>query len=73
MKLKDGLEQMIPLIQKIRFRELNFSYDEEVDVIYIRVGERKKATRTDDSHYPVLYRYSKEDLIGITIIDYSKK
>lgn len=68
--MKDSFNQILPFIQKKKFRELNFSYDEEADVLYIRIGERQKATHTDDSEYPILYRYNKEDLIGITVINY---
>lgn len=63
----------IPIIQKMKFTELNFTYDKGADVLYIRIGTRQKATRTDDSEYPVLYRYNNEELIGITVINYSQR
>ena len=71
--IKENFNQILPFIKKMEFNELNFSYDKEADVLYIRIGQRQKATRTDDSEYPVLYRYNKEELIGITIVNYSRR
>lgn len=51
--------------------DIHFNYDKDADVMYVSFEKRMKADKTDDSHYPTIYRYANNELIGITIINYS--
>lgn len=70
--IKEEINLILPHIIRIGANEINFSYDTEVDVMYISLGKKQKADKTDDSNYPTIYRYVGSQLIGITIINYSK-
>ena len=69
--IKEEMGFILPHIFKIGAKEINFNYDKEADVMYVSFEKRKKADITDDSHYPTIYRYANNELIGITIINYS--
>jgi len=69
--IKEEMGFILPHIFKIGAKEINFNYDKEADVMYVSFEKRKKADLTDDSHYPTIYRYANNELIGITIINYS--
>jgi uncharacterized protein YuzE len=69
--VKEEMGFILPHIFKIGAKEINFNYDRDADVLYISFDKKQKADRTDDSNYPTIYRYANEQLIGITIINYS--
>ena len=69
--VKEEIQNILPHIKKIGAGEINFNYDSEADVMYISFDKKRKADKTDDSNYPTLYRYANNQLIGITIINYS--
>jgi len=61
-------------VSKIGDEDLWMSYDREADVFYVSLGQRQKATDSimlDD--IGVLLRYRGKKLIGITVLDASKR
>ncbi|MCX6089603.1 MAG: DUF2283 domain-containing protein [Candidatus Atribacteria bacterium] len=48
-------------------------YDREADVLYISLKKPQKATDSEMLEDGVLLRYRDEELVGITILDVSKR
>ena len=48
-------------------------YDEEADVLYISFRRPQKATDTEMTEDGILLRYKDDELVGITILDASKR
>jgi uncharacterized protein YuzE len=64
---------LTPQLVNIPFRNVWSSYDEEADVLYLNF---KKPSHADDSELTdddVIIRYEKEDVVGITILNASKR
>ena len=55
------------------YKNIWYSYDKEADVLYLNF---KKPSHTDDSEMTdddVIIRYEKDEIIGITILNASKR
>lgn len=52
---------------------MKISYDPEADAAYIYFLKNKKSTRTEEVGEGLLVDYNGDDLIGIEILDVSKK
>jgi uncharacterized protein YuzE len=64
---------IVPQIINIPFERIWSSYDAEADVLYLNF---KKPSHADDSELTeddIIIRYEKGDVIGVTILDASKK
>jgi uncharacterized protein YuzE len=48
-------------------------YDKEADVLYISFNHPQKATDSEMSEDGILYRYSGEKIVGITVLKASKR
>ncbi|MBI2009607.1 MAG: DUF2283 domain-containing protein [Candidatus Chisholmbacteria bacterium] len=48
-------------------------YDPVADAMYIYFSERKKSTRTEEVSEDILVDYSGREMVGIEILDASKK
>ena len=48
-------------------------YDKEADVLYISFKRPQKATDSEMLENGVLLRYKEDELVGITILDASKR
>lgn len=59
----------------IRFPSQRFwvDYDEEADVLYISFRHPQRATDSEMTDEGVLLRYRGDELVGITILDVSKR
>jgi uncharacterized protein YuzE len=70
------LEQVltfVPQVLQLNQKNIWLSYDEEADVLYVNF---KKPNRADDSELldnDVLVRYEGEEIVGMTIMNASKK
>jgi len=64
---------MIEGIKKI-YSDVEFDYDEEVDVLYVSFGKSTKAI-SEDLGNGVIIRYNEEndDLVGMTLIGIKKR
>ncbi len=71
-----NLEQVltfVPQVLQLQQKNIWLSYDEEADVLYVNF---KKPNRADDSELlenDVLVRYEGEEIVGMTIMNASKK
>lgn len=64
---------VVPQVLQLHQNNIWFSYDEEADVLYLNF---KKPSQADDSELldnDVIVRYEHEEVIGMTIMNASKK
>jgi uncharacterized protein YuzE len=64
---------IVPNLIGIPYKNIWYSYDEEADVLYLNF---KKPSHADDSEMTdddVIIRYEKGEIIGITILNASKR
>ena len=54
-------------------KKMWIDYDEEADVLYISFRRPQKATDTEMTEDGILLRYKDDELVGITILDVSKR
>lgn len=69
----DQILTVVPQILQLHQKNIWFSYDEEADVLYVNF---KKPNRADDSELldnDVIVRYEGEEVVGMTIMNASKK
>jgi len=70
------MDKFLALVLKvlaIPFRRVWFSYDEDVDVLYVNF---KKPSRAEDSELTdddVIIRYEGEEVVGMTVLNASKR
>lgn len=64
---------LIPHFIKLPETKMWMDYDKEADVLYISFKRPQKATDSEMLDNGVLLRYSSENLVGITILDASKR
>ena len=70
--IKEILE-ITPQLLNIPYKRVWYSYDEEADVLYLNF---KKPSHADDSELTeddIIIRYEKGEIIGITILNASKR
>ncbi|MCD6248846.1 MAG: DUF2283 domain-containing protein [candidate division Zixibacteria bacterium] len=73
---KDSLQEifkMTPYLLKLPQKKMWIDYDEEADVLYISFKRPQKASDSEMSDNGVLLRYRGTELIGITILEASKR
>jgi len=58
---------------KLPQKKLWIDYDEEADVLYISFKRPQRATETIMTEEGILLRYKDNELVGITILDASKR
>jgi uncharacterized protein YuzE len=64
---------LVPGLVKVPYSRIWTTYDEEADVLYINF---KKPSHADDSQFTdddVIIRYEKGEVIGITVLNASKR
>ncbi len=54
-------------------KKMWIDYDEEADVLYISFRRPQKATNTEMTKEGILLRFKDNELVGITILDASKR
>jgi uncharacterized protein YuzE len=62
-----------PYLLKFPYRKMWIDYDKEADVLYINFKRPQKATDSEMMKSGILLRYREKDLVGITILDASKR
>ncbi len=67
------LLKTVPLLLKFPQKKLWIDYDEEADVLYISLRRPQNATDTKMTEDGILLRYRGNELVGITILDVSKR
>ena len=63
----------MPHLLKFPVTKMWIDYDEEADALYISFDRPQKATDSEMSADGILHRYRKEKLVGITILEASKR
>jgi uncharacterized protein YuzE len=64
---------LVPRLLQIPHKRMWVAYDEEADVLYVNF---KKPSHADDSELTdddIIIRYEKEQVVGITILNASKR
>lgn len=72
MKRLEGVFESLPHILKMPSKRIWLDYDEEVDVLYISFRKPQQANDSimeDD----IIYHYSNNELVGITILHVKDK
>ena len=62
-----------PHLLRFPFTKMWIDYDREADVLYISFDRPQKATDSEMSPDGILHRYRGKKLVGITILDASKR
>lgn len=62
-----------PHLLKFPVTKMWIDYDKEADVLYIGFDRPQKATDSEMSQDGILHRYRGEKLVGITILEASKR
>ncbi len=67
------ITEIVPHFVKLPETKMWIDYDKEVDVLYISFKRPQKATDSEMLENGVLLRYKGKELVGITILDASKR
>jgi len=62
-----------PHLLKFPEKKMWIDYDEEADVLYISFKRPQKATDSKMLDNGILLRYKEDELVGITVLDASKR
>jgi uncharacterized protein YuzE len=62
-----------PYLLKFPQQKMWIDYDKEADVLYINFKKPQKATDSEMTEKGILLRYRGNELVGITILDASKR
>jgi len=69
----DEYVNLIPAVRHSPQQYLWSSYDSDADVLYVNFREPKAATDSELTQDDIILRYEGEELIGITILNASKR
>ncbi len=67
------ITRMIPHFLNFPETKMWIDYDREADVIYINFKKPQRATDSEMLENGILLRYRDEQLVGITVLDASKR
>ena len=62
-----------PHLLKFPVAKMRIDYDKEADVLYISFNRPQKATDSEMLENGILLRYKGDELVGITILEASKR
>ena len=62
-----------PHLLKFPVAKMWIDYDKEADVLYIIFNRPQKATDSEMHENGILFRYKGDELVGITILEASKR
>lgn len=72
-KMIKAVFKAVPHLIKFPICKAWIDYDEEADVLYISFKSPQKATNTEMLKNGILLRYKEKELVGITILEASKR
>jgi len=72
-EMVNELFKVTPSLLKLPVAKMWIDYDKETDVLYISFKRPQKATDSEMLENGVLLRYKGEELVGITILEASKR
>jgi uncharacterized protein YuzE len=70
--LKD-LGQLAPFLTRMPTAKITVDYDREADVLYVSFRRPQKATDSEMLDDGVLIRYRGDEVVGVTILEASKR
>ena len=65
--------KIIPAVKSAPQKYLWSSYDAEADVLYINFKKPSHATDSEITDDDIIYRYENDSVVGITILNASKR
>lgn len=68
-----SLAQAVPFLIDFPASRYWVDYDREADVLYISFARPQQATDTDATDDGLLLRYRKNQIVGVTVLDASKR
>lgn len=75
-KIEDTLKEiyeLVPHFIKLPETKMWLDYDREADVLYISFKRPQKATDSEMLENGILLRYKDDELVGITVLNASKR
>lgn len=69
----DDILKFVPQALQLHQKNIWLSYDEEADVLYLNFKKPSHADDTELMDNDVIVRYEGDDVVGITILNASKK
>jgi len=72
-KILKEITEMVSHFIKLSETRMWMDYDKEADVLYISFKRPQRATDSEMLENGVLLRYKGDELVGITILDASKR
>lgn len=76
MTIKETKEQILKIVNSLLNlpqKKFWIDYDEDADVLYISFKRPQKATDTESTEDGILFRYRDKELVGITVLEASKR
>lgn len=76
MTIKETKEQILKIVNSLLNlpqKKFWIDYDEDADVLYISFKRPQKATDTEFTEDGILFRYRDKELVGITVLEASKR
>jgi uncharacterized protein YuzE len=67
------VEEATPYLLKFPHKKMWIDYDQEADVLYISFKRPQKATDSEMMKNGILLRYRNKELVGMTIMEASKR
>ena len=71
--IKREVFKAIPHILKCPVKKMWIDYDDKADVLYISFKRPQKATDSEMFENGILFRYRGKEIVGITILEASKR
>ena len=69
--LKNELNSVLPYF--LKHKSIWTSYDKEADVLYLHFKKPNHADNSEMGDDDIIYRYEKKELIGLTVMNASKR
>ncbi|MBI5215520.1 MAG: DUF2283 domain-containing protein [Ignavibacteriae bacterium] len=65
--------EVTPHLLRLPHGRMSFDYDKEADVLYISFKRPQKATTSEMLKEGILIRYRGKEVVGLTVLDASKR
>jgi uncharacterized protein YuzE len=72
-KTLNEIYNIVPHLVKLPETKMSLDYDKEVDTLYISFKRPQKANDSEMLSNGILLRYKDKEIVGITILDASKR
>lgn len=69
----DSIMKFVPQVLQLQQKNIWLSYDEEADVLYLNFKKPSHADDTELLDNDVIVRYEGDEIVGMTVLNASKK